>query len=94
MLRRISARQMTEWMAFEQIDPFGEKRADYRAASIVQIIANVNRDTKKRPKPYKIEEFLLKFERDARAPKRQTPQEQSRAMRQIFEIFSLPMGEI
>ena len=43
------------------MEPFNELRADYRAASIVAMIANVNRDAKKHPKGYTLEDFVLKF---------------------------------
>jgi flagellar basal body rod protein FlgC len=36
-----------------------EKRADARAALIASILANVNRDRKKRKKPFTLEDFML-----------------------------------
>jgi hypothetical protein len=48
-------------MKFVEVEPFGEERADYRAASIVQMIANMNRDVKKHPDGFKIDDFLLRF---------------------------------
>ena len=61
MLRVITARQLREWMAYGELEPFGEERADYRTASIVQMLANINRDPKKHPDGFKIEDFLLRF---------------------------------
>jgi hypothetical protein len=61
MLRSITARQLQEWMTFSELEPFGEERGDYRAASIVQVIANVNRDSKKHPDAFPIADFLLRF---------------------------------
>jgi hypothetical protein len=62
MLARIPSRLLSEWLAFDAIEPFGERRADLRAAQIVTAIANVNRDPKTRKEPYTIEEFVLRFD--------------------------------
>jgi len=77
MLARIPSRLLTEWMAFEAIDPFEDRRGDLRSAQIVTAIANVNRDPKKQKEPYRIEDFLLRFDGDA--------QEEEPAMRQTWQ---------
>lgn len=59
MLDSVSSRELTEWQAYAQLEPFGEERADYRAATIAMLIANANRDSKKRSKPYTIDDFML-----------------------------------
>ena len=61
MLRRITAQQLIEWMQYDIIEPFGEWRADWRSAEIVTMLANVNRDSKKKKEPYKTTDFLTKF---------------------------------
>lgn len=61
LLARISSRELTEWMAYAQVEPFGEERGDLRAGIVASTIANVNRDTKKRRKPFEPEEFMPKF---------------------------------
>ncbi len=55
----MSATELTQWMAYAAIEPFGERRADLRIAQLCALIANVNRDRKRRPKPFSIEDFLL-----------------------------------
>lgn len=40
------------------MDPFDEHRGDIRNAMLMQLLANQNRDRKKRPSPYLIDEFL------------------------------------
>jgi Protein of unknown function (DUF4035) len=45
-------------MAYYQIEPFGESIADMRHGIAVAMLANINRDTKKRPTPYKAEDFI------------------------------------
>ncbi len=50
-------------MEYEAIEPFGDRRADWQAASIVAGLANViiavNRGTKR----FRIKDFLLEFDR-------------------------------
>ncbi len=59
LLGRISSRELAEWMAFEQLEPFG-RRAEYVGHALVaSTIANVNRG--KDQKPYEIEDFLPQY---------------------------------
>ena len=51
MLRRLTAKQFRMWEIYSELEPFGELRADYRAASIVQMIYNVNRGEKQKALP-------------------------------------------
>ena len=37
---RMSSRELSEWMAYSSIEPFGEYREDYRAGLIAATIAN------------------------------------------------------
>jgi len=50
----MSSREISEWRLYEEVEPFGERRADYRTASICHTIAAANgaKDTK-------LEDFLL-----------------------------------
>jgi hypothetical protein len=41
-LRNISSRELSEWEAFYGLEPFGERKADYRAGIIAATVANVN----------------------------------------------------
>jgi len=45
-------------MAFYQIEPFGDLVADERHGSAAALLANLNRDSKIRPEPYKPEDFI------------------------------------
>lgn len=60
--------ELGEWMALEVLSPSGESRADLRMAIIASTIANVNRDPKKRPKPYSAREFMPFIEQDEPKP--------------------------
>lgn len=58
LLERMSSRELTEWMAYAQIEPFGEERGDIRQAITSSLIANANRDPKKQSKAYEPEDFM------------------------------------
>jgi len=40
LLKCIDAHELTEWIAYDLIDPFGEARADYRSAIIAAQVVN------------------------------------------------------
>ncbi len=46
-------------MLFYNIEPFGDERADYRQAMTSCILANSNRDKKRKPTPFKVEDFMI-----------------------------------
>ena len=55
---RMSYAEFVDWLAYYQIEPFGGVRGDLHAALVAAIIANANRDPKKRRKPYTPGEFM------------------------------------
>ena len=59
LLTQISSHELAEWEALCRIEPFGEYRADLRAAMIAVTIANSTRGPKQ--PAYKITDFLLRF---------------------------------
>jgi hypothetical protein len=61
LLTRISSRELTEWVAFEQVEPFGKDTQYYGPAINTAMLANINR--KKGTKPLKPDEFVPKFEK-------------------------------
>lgn len=62
LLSRISSRELSEWMAYYDLEPFGEERADLRAGIIASVTANANRDAKK-GKAYRPQDFMPDFEK-------------------------------
>jgi len=54
-------------MAYYELEPFGEDRADLRSGIVASTIANVNRNPKKRRKAFTASEFMPDFEKE-RAP--------------------------
>ena len=59
MLRSMTAKQFQEWMTFAELEPFGEDREDARFGSVVQVLTNVYRNSKKHPAPYTLAACVL-----------------------------------
>ncbi|HQZ40677.1 MAG TPA: DUF4035 domain-containing protein [Vicinamibacterales bacterium] len=59
----MSAREFGEWMAFYTLEPFGDSRADLRMGVLAALTANIARDEKRRSKPYEVDDFMPKFDR-------------------------------
>jgi hypothetical protein len=78
MLRSITAKQFREWQAFDLLDPIGEERDDFRAASIVQALYNIARDGTRHPNPWPITDFLVAFGDRPRADTKQSVEFQER----------------
>lgn len=80
-------------MAYAELEPFDETRADVRAASICSLLANIHRDTKKKREPFTIADFLLVYGDDvkpASPKKRQTWQEQKLIGQMMAIAFNEP----
>lgn len=58
---RVSSREFAEYWAAYQLDPWGPELEDHRTGIVASTIANVNRDPKKRPRPYTPDDFTPRF---------------------------------
>jgi len=58
LLRRIDSRELSEWQAYYGIEPWGTEVDDHRFGVVTSTIANVNRDPKKRARPYNPDDFF------------------------------------
>lgn len=67
LLARMPSHELTEWQAYERVEPFGEARADLRMAILAALIANTNRDPKARREPFTPADFMPFLERDREA---------------------------
>jgi len=56
MLQRMDSQEITEWMAFSILEPFGSEAYYLGHAIVAQTVANVNRK-----KQEKIDKFMPKF---------------------------------
>jgi len=54
----MSAREFSEWQAYYHLEPRTETRGDYLFGMIASILANVNRDRKKRSDPFRWFDFI------------------------------------
>ena len=72
MLRRITARQFRTWQHYYGLEPFGEMRADKRAASIERMIFNtaVVEDSR----VMDLDRFGLQFEENEKSKTKKAPQ--------------------
>ncbi len=61
LLARMDSRELSEWMAFDRIEPIGSGRANLALAGLSAITANVNRDSKRHPEPYAPDAFVAFF---------------------------------
>ena len=60
MLAEMTSAQFAEWMAYGQLEPWGEERADLRAGIIASTQANSMRG--KKGKPFKPQDFMPRYE--------------------------------
>jgi hypothetical protein len=81
MLSRISSAELSEWIAFANLEPFGTEIGFLGHAIVASTIANVNRGKNK--KTYKPEDFMPQFE-----SKRQTVDE----MLQFASMMTVGLG--
>ncbi len=58
LLGRVSSRELSEWIAYYSLEPWGEAESEYRAALVTSMIANTARDDKKYPQPFRADEFM------------------------------------
>lgn len=80
LMQRMSAAEFMEWRLLEQIEPFGDRRADIHAGMVCAVLANIHRGEK--TKPFTITDFVPTW--DPPPPVRpQTPEEQLQFMLMI-----------
>ncbi len=51
-------REFVEWQEYYEVEPWGEERADLRSGIVASVLANVHRDSKRRPSPYEPTDFM------------------------------------
>jgi hypothetical protein len=86
-MAHMSAHEYAEWIAFSRIEPWGEERADYRAALICKVLADIN--TPKGKQPMKLTDFLLKFDQERPT---QSTDEMIGTVAQISAIYEAQEG--
>ena len=71
MLASMGSDELTEWMAYYQLEPFGDYRADYRSGVVASTFANAHRA--KDAGPFKPEDFMPFLDK----PKATQPQDET-----------------
>lgn len=89
-MRRLPAKQFRLWEMYDEIEPLSDRRDDYRIASVVQMLYNINRGPKQKALPLK--EFLLKFEGEE-PKKSQSVQEKLNVMTVIMRAWAEASAE-
>lgn len=79
LLARIDSRELSEWMAYFSLEPWGTEVEDWRAGLVASTVANVNRDEKKRKKPFEPKDFIP--QRVKPPVEEQSPEEQAKILK-------------
>lgn len=70
-------------MAMATVEPFGDAAADVRHGMATSVLANVNRDPKRVPKPYQMSDFIPWAKQpEPEGPISLDPESQSRLIKQ------------
>ena len=84
---RMSSRELTEWMIYYGMEPFGPAREDYRAALVSSTIANCH-GNKLKP-----QDFIKPYERPKRDDTTSDPAKFNREQEKQMAIFKAMMGK-
>jgi hypothetical protein len=57
----MSGEEFSQWAAYDLISPIGDERGDWQAAVVASVIAETNRDSRKRPRAFQPKDFLLEW---------------------------------
>ena len=84
----MSSRELAEWMAFFELEPWGTEVEDWRAGLIASTVANANRDQKRRRRPYEPQDFMPR--RDIRS--KETEEQSVEDQIAIVEMWARLLG--
>lgn len=86
LLQRMSSKEITEWIAFYEMEPWGCEIDDQRSGIIASTFANGFRDKRKRKKPFQVSDFM-----PDRGPKK--PVKKSwQSMLALVEVMNAALG--
>ena len=89
LLESLDVYELQEWRIFWQMEGgFGDWKQDYRTGQICQILANVNRDSKKQRTPFNLEDFALRPKKKGLTPNKQ------KYIRQQLDALATPKKDI
>ena len=70
MLARISSQELSEWIAYADLEPFGPLQEELRAGTITATVANTARDPKRKRKGYQPADFFYSLKKAAKEGRR------------------------
>lgn len=85
MLASIPLRLFNEWIEYAQLEPFGEERADLRAAIVACVTANAWRG--KTGRRFQPKDFMPQFSQTRRP--RQTAEQMDKVMREFAAAYDI-----
>lgn len=62
MLEKVSSKELTEWMLFYEIEPWGTYTDMYGPSMVASTLLNVHRDKKKRREPIKPSDIMPRWD--------------------------------
>jgi hypothetical protein len=78
-LRSLTSRDIAEWQAYYLVEPFGESRADLRAAITACTVANAAGGRGKGKPPFTVKDFMI----DLEPPRPQSAEEMKQILKSI-----------
>lgn len=88
---RMSSEELSEWMAYARLEPFGENQSFYRTGIISSTIANCFRS--KGQKPFKPQDFMPQPVNYDLRNKRQSPEHIKTMFMGLSKLFGKKKGE-
>lgn len=81
-MEQLTAKQLAEWEAYNNIDPIGEWRNDFKFSYMASIISNlmIQAYGKKGSKMTEIKDFLLQWDKEEESSKQQSVEEMKRVL--------------
>lgn len=80
----LTAKQLGDWLAFYRLEGDRENRAELRSGTLCALLAEINRDSAKRPEPFQPRDFMNYI--DVEPESELTPDEIQIHMRGIFGV--------
>ena len=84
--QRVSSKEFTEYLAYFNVEPWPEERADINSASIATLLANIHRDPQKQPTPFGIQDLKIDYwkqEESQEERNEQTPEQMQGIMNNL-----------
>lgn len=90
MMRNMSSTQLLEWMAFYNLEPFGYQADRGLTAQICAVLAEINRDPKKRSEPFTPADFLPADDTQEELTEEQEKEERKKIFSRIRQMLQSP----